>query len=269
MFIERQVSRRRAIVSGAGGLAGVVAAAYGVATAEGASIAGATSQAPAIQAQQPVSIDVLTRAGVSSPSGHSQFYDRRAKSIFSPETGITVNLIDAQPSVGEVLYTLAAGGTPPDMSWFGVLADGVAGREQAIRGIFKPIDDLILQDTEFDRSVYFNALLNAFSVDGSLYALPTHAHYGTNVLYYNKNLTQAAGVNVPADGSWTIDQFISAAQRLTSGAEDQWGYWPSWGFAEFGEFWVREFGGEFLDAAGKTCLIDSPQARAAFEWVYG
>ena len=245
-----RVSRRRAIGSAAGGLAGVIAAANGVTAAEGAGVMGATSQAPAIQAQQAVSLEVLTRAGVASPSGHSQFYDKRAKAIFTQETGITVNLIDAMPNVGEVLYTLAAACTPPDMSWFGVLADGVAGREQSIRGIFKPIDDLTLQDTEFDRGVYFNALLDAFTVDGSLYALPTHAHYGTNVLYYNKNMTQASGVNVPADGSWTIDQFISGAQRLVRKEQDVWGFVSPWGFPEFGVFYLRQFGGEWLDDGG-------------------
>jgi ABC-type glycerol-3-phosphate transport system substrate-binding protein len=246
----------------------VIAAAHGVSAAEGARLEVATTQAPAIQAQQPVSLEVLTRAGVASPSGHSQFYDRRAKQIFTPETGITVNLIDAQPNVGEVLYTLAAGGTPPDMSWFGVLADGVAGREQAIRGIFKPIDDLILQDTEFDRSVYFNALLDAFSIDGSLYALPTHAHYGTNVLYYNKNMTQAQGVNVPADGSWSIDQFISAAQRLVRKDQDVWGYVSPWGFPEFGMFYLRQFGGEWIDDGGRRSLLSTPASRAGLEWIY-
>lgn len=263
-----RVSRRHAIVTGAGGLAGVVTAALGVTTTEGAGIAGLTSQAPAIQAQQPVSIEVLTRAGVAAASGHSQFYDKRAKAIFTPETGITVNLVDAQPDVGQVLYTLAAGGTAPDMSWFGVLADGVAGREQAIRGVFKPIDDLILQDTEFDRSVYFNALLDAFTLDGSLYALPTHAHYGTNVLYYNKNMTRAAGINVPDDGNWTVEQFIGDAQKLVRKDQDVWGYVSPWGFPEFGVFYLRQLGGEWIDDGGRRALLNTPASRAGLEWIY-
>jgi hypothetical protein len=46
---------------------------------------------------------------------------------------------------------------------------------------------------------------------------------------------------------------------------DVWGYWPSWGFSESGVFRVRTFGGEFLDAAGKTVLLDSQGARAAIQ----
>ena len=43
-----------------------------------------------------------------------------------------------------------------------------------------------------------------------------------------------------------------------------WGYWPTWGFSEFGVFWVRQFGGEFLDEAGKKVLLDSAEARDGF-----
>ena len=260
MITSRTLSRRHIIGAGAATSAGILAAACGPAQS-------APTNAPA--AKGPVTIEVLTRNGVTSPTGHSQFYDRQAKTHFTPKTNITVSFVDAQPNVGEKLNILAAADTLPDGSWFGVVADGNAGREQAAKGIFKPLDPVMTQDRAFDRKPYFPAMLDAFEVTGKLYALPTHAHYGTDVLYYNKNLTDAAGIQIPADGSWKLDDMLEAAKKLTSSADDQWGYWPSWGFSEFGTFWVREFGGEFLDAAGKTCLIDSPQARAAFEWVYG
>jgi ABC-type glycerol-3-phosphate transport system substrate-binding protein len=215
-----------------------------------------------------VTIEIVTRSGVASPTGHSQFYAQRARSVFTPATDITVEFVDAQPNVGEKLSILAAAGTLPDGAWFGVVADGNAGREQAAKGIFKPLDDLARRDQSFDLKPYFAAMLDAFSVEGKLYALPTHAHYGTNVLYYNRNLTRAAGVTIPEDGNWTLDQLVEAAQKLTDRGADQWGFWPGWGFSEFGAFWVRTFGGEFLDEAGERSLIDSPQARQAFEWVH-
>jgi ABC-type glycerol-3-phosphate transport system substrate-binding protein len=238
--------------------------ACGASAGQGGASGGATTG----KAKQPVTIEVLTRNGVTSPTGHSQFYKNVTEARFTPETNITVNLVDAQPSVAEKLTVLAAGGTLPDASWFGVVADGVAGREQASKGIFKPLDDIAKKDTKFDIKPYFKAMLDAFSVNGKLYALPTHAHYGTNVLYYNKNLTKAAGITVRDDGNWTTDEFVEAARRLTNRAEDVWGWWPTWSFSEFGAFWVREFGGEFLDEAGKRVLLDSPQAREALEWVF-
>ena len=77
-----------------------------------------------------------------------------------------------------------------------------------------------------------------------------------------------AGITVPADGNWIIDDFIVAAQKTVRRDQDQWGYVSPWGFSEFGTFYVRQFGGEFLDAAGKKVLVDSPESRAGLEWIY-
>ncbi|MBU6287160.1 MAG: hypothetical protein ACKO2D_08645 [Chloroflexota bacterium] len=235
-----------------------------------AAAAGAVpTTAPAAGASTgPVTIEILTRDGVEAPTGHSQFYNNQAKKNFTPDSKITVQFVDGKPNVGEKLFTLAAAGTPPDGSWFGVVADGENGREQATKGIFKPLDDLIKQDPRFEKNIYFPEFLAALSVGGKLFAVPTHTHYGTNILYYNKNLTEAAGVKIPDDGNWTIDEFIEAAKKLTKKEADQWGYWPGIGFPEFGAFWVRQFGGEYLDADGKKILIDSAEAQAGLEWVY-
>jgi multiple sugar transport system substrate-binding protein len=255
-----KVSRRGLIGAGAAGLVGAALAACGP--------VGGGAGAQPTRTKGPVAIDVLTRSGVSAASGHSQFYDKRAKAVFTPETNITVNLIDAAPNVGEKLTVLAAGGTPPDGSWFGVLADGVAGREQAIKGIFKPLDEFAKKDQRFDAKPYFKAILDAFTINGKLHALPTHAHYGTNVLYYNKNMTRGAGITVPDDGSWSIDDFVIAAQKLVKRGEDIWGFVSPWGFPEFGMFYLRQFGGEWIDEAGKRALLDTAESRAGLEWIY-
>lgn len=255
---SRPGTRRRLLVAGATGLAAAALAACGPL---------APTQ-PAAQKKGPVTIEAVTRAGVTTPSGHSQFYDKRARAVFTPETNITVNFVDAQPHVGEKLTVMAAGGTLPDAGWFGVVADGNAGREQATKGIFKPLDDFIKKDSKFDKAPYFKSMLDVFSVGGKLYALPTHGHYGTNVLYYNKTLASAAGVNVPQDGSWTVDDFILAAQKMVRRDQDVWGYFSPWGFSEFGVFYLRQFGGEYLDEAGKRVLLDSAEARAGLEWIY-
>ena len=261
------VLSRRRLIGAAGAavapLAGSALAACGALGAQPGASGGAASPA-----KGPVTIEVLTRAGVANPTGHSQYYASITPQRFTPETNITVNFVDAQPNVAEKLLVLASGGTPPDASWFGVVADGSGGPEAASKGIFKPLDDLIKKDSKFDKGPYFKALLDAFSVGGKLYALPTHGHYGTNVLYYNANLTKAAGITVPQDGSWSIDELIAAAQKVTRKADDVWGYFPSTDMSEHGVFYLRQFGGELLDEAGKKCLLDSAEARAGLEWVY-
>ena len=235
-----------------------------------AAAAAAPTKAPApAAATAPVTIEILTRDGVEAPTGHSQFFNNQAKKNFTPDSKITVQFVDAKPNVGEKLFVLAAANTLPDGSWFGVVADGENGREQAQKGIFKPLDDLIKQDSRFEKGIFFKSFMDVLAVAGKQYAVPIHTHYGTNVLYYNKNLTDAAGVKIPEDGSWTIDEFIEIAKKLTKKEADQWGYWPvASGFPEFGAFWVRQFGGEYFDEEGKKLLIDSPEARAGLEWVH-
>jgi ABC-type glycerol-3-phosphate transport system substrate-binding protein len=257
---QRNLTRR-----GLGARAAAVAAMAGMAAA--CAPGATTTESNPGASKGPVTIDVLTRSGVTSPTGHSQWYAQVAKNSFTPQTNITVNLIDAD-SVTEKLTVMASAGTPPDGSWFATLADGSGGREQAIKGIFKPLDDLMKKDSKFDIKPYFKSLIDLFTVNGKVHALTLMAHYGTNVLYYNKQKTQSAGVTVPADGNWTVDEFVAAATKLVSKGQDTWGFWPDLGMAEFGAFWVRQFGGEFLDEAGKKCLLDSPEARAGMEWVY-
>src|SRR5918995_1867930 len=77
----------------------------------------------------PLTIDVVTRSPVAAATGHSQWYDHAAKTTFTPETGVTVNLIDGLPSVTEKLTVMASAGTPPDGSWFPTMSDGSGGRE--------------------------------------------------------------------------------------------------------------------------------------------
>ncbi|MGH2350805.1 MAG: extracellular solute-binding protein, partial [Chloroflexota bacterium] len=60
----------------------------------------------------------------------------------------------------------------------------------------------------------------------------------------------------------------AAGQKLVDKAQDQWAYWPTLGMDQWGVFWIRQFGGEMLDEAGKKVLLDSPEARAGLEWVY-
>ena len=266
VVVQRRSARRRAILGG--GVAGLAGAALAACAAGGSQGATGGASGTAAPSKGPVSIDVLTRPGVSSPTGHSQWYRQTTDRKFTPETNITVNLIDADPDVTAKLQILAAAGTPPDGSWLAVVADGSGGREQAQKGIFKSLDELVSRD-KFDKTPYFKAMLDVLSVGGKLFALPTMSHYGTNVLYYNKQATDGAGVTVPQDGSWTVDDFILAAQKVTKRGEDIWGWWPDFAdVSEFGVFWVRQFGGEFLDEAGKKVLLDSAEARAGLEWVY-
>lgn len=55
---------------------------------------------------------------------------------------------------------------------------------------------------------------DAYTVDGKSYAVPYRQD--SWVLYYNKDLFEKAGVDLP-DGSWTWDDYAAAAKELTTG----------------------------------------------------
>ena len=37
-------------------------------------------------------------------------------------------------------------------------------------------------------------------------------------------------MKVPDDGSWTHDEMLDAARKITKKEQDIWGYWPAYGF---------------------------------------
>ncbi|MDR1450285.1 MAG: extracellular solute-binding protein [Propionibacteriaceae bacterium] len=77
----------------------------------------------------------------------------------------------------------------------------------------------------------------SYTVDGAAYAVPYRQDFW--VLYYNKDLFDAAGVAYP-DGSWTWDDYAAAAETLTTklaGKDAKGAYEESWqstvqGFAQ-------------------------------------
>lgn len=72
-----------------------------------------------------------------------------------------------------------------------------------------------------DLSPIAPALLQAFTYDGSLYAIPKD--FDTVGLWYNKALFDAAGVAYP-DDSWTWQTLRDAAIKLTDPTNGVYGF---------------------------------------------
>ena len=60
----------------------------------------------------------------------------------------------------------------------------------------------------------YNGLTENFSFDGKQYALPARTDF--YVMYYNKDIFDAAGVEYPSN-DWTWEEFEETAKKLTSG----------------------------------------------------
>ncbi len=80
------------------------------------------------------------------------------------------------------------------------------------------------------------------------------------VMYYNKTMFRAAGAELPKP-TWTVDDMITAAKRLTVDTGDpatsQYGLTLSWtAWAEYVP-WMRGYGGDMVAADGKKSAIDA------------
>ena len=81
------------------------------------------------------------------------------------------------------------------------------------QGHIYALDDLIASDSSFD-SANYSGLVEALALDGNTYALPFR--YDNNLIFYNKDLFDAAGVAYPEDGM-TIQEYHELATKMTSG----------------------------------------------------
>ncbi len=189
-----------------------------------------------------------------------------ARSFEAEHPGIKVNVEASDwDSYWEKLKVKMAGGTPPDV----FAMDAPLYKDWQSRGVLLNLQPYIDKEKGILDGVY-PITLKAYETPEGYFGLPRD--FQTIVLYYNKDMFDAAGVAYPTD-SWTWDDLRATAAKLTldkngDGKTDQWGFWaeaydmePLWGAL------VWAFGGDVVDpSAGKT-LISSPEATAAFQFL--
>jgi len=117
---------------------------------------------------------------------------------------------------------------------------------------------------------FYPISLQPVTVDGKVYGLPMNTVAMT--LVYNKKLFKEAGIDAPAS---TWEQFREDMKKLTrsksgSGPVDQWGLTlvlaPA-GFDLRVTSIVRGFGADFLTPDGTRSAMDTPEAKAAFNYI--
>lgn len=116
-----------------------------------------------------------------------------------------------------------------------------------------------------DTSVYRGDVAAAYQTDGVSYALPTS--FSTVVLYFNKDLFDAAGLDYPTS-DWTWADEKAAAEALTDAGAGVWGDYQPISYYEFYKALVQA-GGQFLSDDGTSVAFDSPEGIAAAQWLVG
>jgi len=132
-----------------------------------------------------------------------------------------------------------------------ITVDGPNIAAYAANGIIQPLAAI----SDEEKNVYLESILEQGTYDGHLYALG--AMESSVGLYYNKDILDEAGVEVPdADHPWTQTEFLEILKKVKSVAEKRNGYALDMTFP-VGEatiyyyapfFWSN--GGELVDGSG-------------------
>jgi len=135
----------------------------------------------------------------------------------------------------------------------------------AASGVLENLDPFI-EKTGYDLSDYWPSLLEFGILDDHIYGLPRDI--GLEVLYYNKDIFDEAGVSYP-DDSWTWDDLLAAAEQLTevapSGRVSRYALGMEGGKAQL---WIGQNRGGILDDMRNPtrCTLTEPAAVAGVEF---
>ncbi len=143
---------------------------------------------------------------------------------------IKIRTVLSGPDPLQQMLTYCAGGKCPDvlMAWE-MLYAGLAER-----GVLQDLHVPLAGEPAFAerlRADGYAPLYDTFTYRGGQYALPEQ--WSGVFLYYNRKLFDEAGIQPPSrwSGSWTFDEFLTAARTLTrrsGGRVQQWGFVDGW-----------------------------------------
>ncbi len=188
---------------------------------------------------------------------------------------IDVQLEAVPQDYGTKLLAEFASGTAPDIFMSG---DGDVSKWVAL-GASENLDPYIDGANGFDRSVLFPAVAAFGEVNGSTYYLTKD--YSPLIVYYNSDLFQSAGVDLPT-ASWTWDDLLNAAELLTLDANgnnatspdfdpsniQQWGISMPYTWDRAIEPIIYENGGSLIapDGSGFDGYMNSDATVSALQW---
>ncbi|MDD3927575.1 MAG: sugar ABC transporter substrate-binding protein [bacterium] len=164
------------------------------------------------------------------------------------------------------LMTMIVGGNPPDIFRLG--PDYIPIYVQ--RGTLEPLDKYIAKSSMLKLKDFFPQVLYKYKYEAQNKTVGNGPIYGFGTdwspdctLFYNKDMFDKGGVPYPT-GSMSWAEFRQTAQKLTTGEGGQRRYG---GFVVDIPLLVAQNGGSVFSPDGKRCLLDSPQAIEAFQYV--
>ncbi len=215
----------------------------------------AATEAPVAAPSNPVTIKVVSFLTYDENKDGAETQVVAAFQKAHPEITVDFQLLPYADYFTS-LKTWIAGGTAPDVASL----DLAMLQEMAAAGSIVDLNPMIKADG-YDLSAYYQSTLNMFQNNGGQYGLP--ASYSNVVLYYNKNLFDAAGLPYPDDKmDWTT--FLDYAKKLTKdtngdGTIDVFGtarlWWP---------YYMLLTGATPFNADATTCTLTDKAAIDGF-----
>lgn len=135
-------------------------------------------------------------------------------------------------------------------------------RVKQFANLLVPLDDY-MQQYDIAASDFEASVLEALQADGEQMSVPYD--FGPYVIYYNRDMFEAAGVPEPEVG-WTVDEFVEAAKALTDGTR--------YGFAlnnaiDAMNIWGPTIGGVQAVSPSGDLDLTSPGLEKTLSWYAG
>jgi multiple sugar transport system substrate-binding protein len=203
-----------------------------------------------------------------SPTGeeYAQYMSEQFMALH-PNVTVSYELVP-NAGFGEKVTTAIFAGNPPD-----VLKDLDWNPDWAREGLLEPIDPYL---TDADRADFLEYALAKGEIDGQHYIWPwNNSNNGMgSTMLLNTALFEEAGVELPAlpDRSWTIDEFMAAAEALTmdrdgDGTTDVYALTFAARDTENMLAWLFRFGGRLMNEDGTEFVLNSPEGVRALQFI--
>jgi multiple sugar transport system substrate-binding protein len=165
------------------------------------------------------------------------------------------------------ISTSIAAGTPPELFLVNYRFFG----QFASKGALAPMGPFAEESSTFDLDGLYPVALDAFQWEGQQMCIPQNV--SSLAVYYNADLFEAAGIDVPAD-EWTWSEMVDVATRLTvdsddDGTVDRYGLGVEPGIVRLAPF-VWSQGGELFDddvQPTRYTLDNAPAVRAIQKFI--
>lgn len=206
---------------------------------------------------EPVTITYMRQEAINDATEREMIADFQK---LYPWITVEIQSVPAMETYNKLLLTTQSG-NPPDVFWnfwtAGAAANGL------LEDLGPYVDDAYLED-------FNDAMLGICELDGVLYGLPWRS--SSNIYMVNKNVVDAAGLEMPDDENWTWDEFKTFIAALRDAENGVYGLGFDGASADTGtdwQFmpWLLSAGGHIMNETNTRAAFNSPEGVEALTFL--